>query len=113
MGGIIAVPVDSATGEISFTIRFSLPIAQSEKQAAALKISLAPFFPRTLRPVALNFAQWLSNDRLRMTWEGLSPKDADEAHYYRLLIPGNKGGITDGAGGYFREDLYIFLEAIN
>jgi len=112
LGGIIAVPVEKAAGELSFTINFSLPIDPKEKQANALKISLVPFFPRTLPPVALNFAHWIYGNQLIMRWEGFEPSNESETHYYKLVIPGGKGGLTDGAGGYFKEDQTFFLEAV-
>jgi hypothetical protein len=111
LGGVLAVPVDEGAGEASFTIRFSFDFSDEEKRDAAMKISLSPFFPRTLRPVALRSLAWISKDRLRMTWEGLERGTAGEAHYYKLNISGGKGGINAG-GMYFREDQYLHLEAV-
>jgi hypothetical protein len=45
-----------------------------------------------------------------MEWEGLYPGISGEAHYYRLFIPGGKGGIGSG-GMYLEEDRIFFLEA--
>jgi hypothetical protein len=112
LGGILAVPVDPSGGELIFTIRFSLPFSAGEKQNTALKISLNPFFPRDLYPIALRSITWLSDDLLRMKWEGLKAGNSSEAHYYKLLIPGGKGGISNGRGMYLKEDQYIYLEAI-
>jgi hypothetical protein len=47
-----------------------------------------------------------------MEWEGLRPGAAGEAHYYRLDIPGGRGGIGDGGGMYLEEDNFLFLEAV-
>jgi hypothetical protein len=114
-GSAFAVPVNTAAdGLLCFTIHFSLPVTTIEaKQTAALKITLAPFFPVTLAPVALRSVTWLSEDRLRMEWERLEPGTANEDHYYRLLIPGGRGGIDTGDGMRFREDQYLYLEAVN
>jgi hypothetical protein len=108
----VIVQPDPALGTFSCTIRFSLPFGHEEKQNAALKIPLTPFFPGTLAPVALQSVQWLSDDRLRMTWEGLTAGNNSETHYYKLTIPGGRGGISSGTGIYMRGDICLFLEAI-
>jgi hypothetical protein len=109
-GPALAVPVD-VDGVLRFTIHFSLRFNLEAKQNAALKISLSPFFPGTLPPVALRFVTWLPDDRLRMEWEGLKPGNSGEPHYFKLLLPGGKGGIDTGDGMYLKEDQYILLEA--
>jgi hypothetical protein len=111
MGSVIAVPANAGNGELYFTIRFSLQFTDAEKQNTALRISLVPFFPGTLEAPALCSAAWISDDRLRMKWERLMPGTANEAHYYKLLIPGGKGGINNGFGMYLKEDRFFFLEA--
>jgi hypothetical protein len=112
IGSVLAVPVDSATGEFSFAIWFSLPFTTGEKKNAATKIYLEPFFPNNLPSIALKSVIWISDDRLRMTWEGLKPGSSAEEHFYKLVIPGGKGGITNGGGMYFKEDLFLLLEAV-
>jgi hypothetical protein len=115
-GAVIPVSVSQGTGELFFSIRFSLPFNTAEKQNSAQRIILSPFFPRTLLPVALQFASWITDDRLFMRWEGLSAgkmSAGDTPHYYKLTIPGGKGGISDGAGSFMKEDITIYLEAIN
>ena len=109
---VLKVPVDPATGELYFNIRFSLPFTEEEKQNTALKILLSTFFPRTAAPVALQYARWISDDRLRMGWEGMTAGNGDEAHYYKLIIPGGRGGISSGAGMYMKDDITLYLEAI-
>ena len=109
---VLKVPVDPATGELYFNIRFSLLFTEEEKQNTALKILLAAFFPRTAPPAALQYARWVSDDRLRMGWEGLTAGNNDEAHFYKLTIPGGKGGITGGGGMYMKEDISLYLEAV-
>ena len=108
----LKVRVDPATGELFFSIQFSLMFSAEEKQNTLPKISLSPFFPKTLAPVALQYAAWISNDRLYMCWEGLSAGSDDTPHYYKLTIPGGRGGIKSGMGIYMKEDKTIYLEAI-
>jgi hypothetical protein len=114
LGGPLGVPVDIAGGGVlRYIIRFSQPFTEEAKLDTAFRISLIPFFPGTLDPIGLRSLAWLSDDSLRMEWEGLSPGSAGEAHYYKIVLPGGKGGIGTGGGMYFREDQFLFLEAIN
>jgi len=110
---ILPVNVNPATGEISFSIRFSLPFSAEEKRNTAQKVILAPFFPRMLSPVALQYVNWIGDDRLTMRWEGLKSGDAETRYYYKLTIPGGKSGINNGMGMYMKEDMAIYLEAKN
>jgi hypothetical protein len=112
-GSVIPAHAGQGTGELFFTIRFSLPFNATEKQNAAQRITLSPFFPRTLPPVALQYASWISDDRLFTRWEGLSGGNEETPHYYKLSIPGGKGGITSGDGAFMKEDITVYLEAIN
>jgi hypothetical protein len=102
----------AAQGVFRFTIRFSLSFSPEAKLDTALAISLSPYFPGTLNSTALRSVTWLSDDRLRMEWEGLETGNTGEAHLYRLLIPGGKGGIQNGGGMYFEEDQILYLETI-
>jgi hypothetical protein len=114
IGGPLAAPVDLASGGVlRYIIRFSLSFTEEAKRDAALRISLSPFFPGTLEPIALRSAVWLCDDRLRMEWEGLRPGVSGEARYYKLEIPGGKGGINNGGGMYLRENQFLYLEAVN
>jgi len=108
---VLPVYVESATQELFFSIRFSLGLTMEEKQNSAQKIMITPFFPRTLPPVALQNVNWLSDDRMFMCWEGLTAGSQQTPHYYKLTIPGGKGGINNGMGMYMKEDLVIYLEA--
>jgi hypothetical protein len=113
-GAAFVVPVDIASGNVlCFTIHFSLPFTTGAQHDTALAISLSPFFPGTLYPIALRSVEWLSDDRLRMKWEGLYPGTDGEAHYYRLHIPGGTGGVNNGDGMYLKEDQNLYLEAKN
>jgi hypothetical protein len=111
LSSVLAVPVEPATGDILLNIRFSLPFNNEEKQNIALKIALNAFFPRTLSSAALNDAKWASDDFLQMRWEGLTA-GIEEPHFYKLTIPGGKGGITMLDGTYMKEDFIIYLEAV-
>jgi hypothetical protein len=75
------------------------------------KITISPFFPRTIDPSALCYVHWFSDDYLLMQWEGLSAGD-EVPFYYKLTIPGGKGGIFSNSGFYMKEDVIIYLEAI-
>ena len=110
---VLTAPVDQSGGELFFTIYFSLPFSEEEKQNAALRISLTAHFPGTIAPAALQYVNWISNDRLRMCWEGLEAGNSEEPHYYKLTIPGGRGGINAGTETYMKEDINIFLEAVN
>jgi hypothetical protein len=113
-GGPLAAPVDLAGGgAFRYTVRFSLPFTEEAKHDAALRVTLSPFFPGTLEPIALRSVTWLSDDRLRMEWEGIIPGVLGEAHYYKLDIPGGKGGIGNGGGMYLQENQFLYLEAVN
>jgi hypothetical protein len=108
----LTVPLKSATGEILIKIRFyPLFYNNEEKQNIALKISLNAFFPKTSVPIALKDAGWISYDILQMKWEGLSTS-IEEPHFYKLTIPGGKGGITMLDGTYMKEDFIVYLEAV-
>jgi hypothetical protein len=109
----LPVSITPATGELFFFIRFSLPFSMEEKQNTAQKIMLTPFFPRTLLPVALQYVSWIGDDRLAMRWEGLTPGDTETPHYYKLTIPGGKSGISNGMGMYMKEDIVLYMEAVN
>jgi hypothetical protein len=114
---VIPVIISPATGEISVSFYFSLPFTDFEKQNTPQKISITPFFPRTLSPVAINNINWVSNDRLIIQWEGLTASAIDSEdnvtpHYYKLNIPGGKGGIIPETGIYMKKDINIFLEVI-
>jgi len=109
---VLAVPVDSAAKEITVNIRFSLPLeTNEEKQNIALKITLNAFFPKTITPAALKNVYWASYDVLQMQWEGLTA-GAEEPHFYKLTIPGGKGGITMADGTYMKDDFIVYLEAV-
>jgi len=108
---VLSVPIESATGEILLSIRFSLPLKNEEKQNIALKINLNVFFPKTISSAALKDAKWVSVDILQMRWEGLSA-GYEEPHLYKLTIPGGKGGITMTDGTYMKEDFIVYLEAV-
>jgi len=110
---LLKVSVDPGTGETFFSIRFSLPFTMEEKLSAAQKITLTPFFPRTLSPVALKNVSWYFEDRIFMCWEGLKAGSATEPHYYTLTIPGGRGGVNTGSGMYMKEDIVFYLEAVN
>lgn len=111
-GIVLPITVEEGTGKAVFSIRFSLPLNNEEKQNITQRIILSPFFPKTLPPAALQFVDWFSNDRVLMRWEGLEAGNDEEKNYYKLTIPGGRGGISAG-GLYMKEDFNIYLEALN
>ena len=108
---IFPVHVDQATKQITLSIHFSLIFGLEEKQNMPQKITLSPFFPRTIDPSALYSILWFSDDYLIMQWEGLSAGD-EAPHYYKLTIPGGKNGINSNSGFYMKDDVIIYLEVI-
>ena len=112
-GNIFRVPASEADGGlVRFTVHFSLPFDDEAKQKTALAVSLSPFFPASLDPVALRSVSWLAGDRLAMEWERLVSGGPEEAHYYRLSFPGGRGGVENGGGMYLKQDINLYLEAI-
>jgi hypothetical protein len=109
----VLVEVDPALdGILRYNIRFLYIFGEKARQDTPLRIGLSSFFPTDLAAPRLRFVSWLSPDTLKMEWEGLIPGTAEEKHYYRLLIPGGRSGISNGSGVYFRDDVVIMLEAI-
>jgi len=109
---VIKIPVISAVNELIFSLRFSFLFNKEGMHNVALKISLSPFFPITLAPIALKSVSWISADRLQMVWEGFEAGNDNDPHYYKLTIPGGKSGISQGEGINMKEDITIILEVI-
>jgi hypothetical protein len=109
--GVVPVRIDPVIGEFSFSIRFSLPFSTEEKLIAVQRITLSPFFPKTLPSAGLQYASWFSDDRLYMRWEGLKSGNEETPHFYTLTIPGDRGGISNGTASFLKKDITIFLEA--
>jgi len=107
----LRVQINSQTGEFEFSIYFSLPFGYEEKINAVQKISLIPFFPKTLDPIALNYVHWVSDDRLIMRWEGFL-FGIEYIHFYKLVIPGGRSGVNSEAGVFMEKDFVLYLEAI-
>jgi hypothetical protein len=95
-------------GVVSITLRFS-HIMETPANTV-LNTRLEPFFPGTLKPIALRSVQWVSSDTARLQWEGITKSIDGEKHYYRLILTGGKGGISDGKGSYLKEDIHFYLE---
>jgi hypothetical protein len=105
------VPVLPAVKDLRLSLRFSQPFSPEAQAAAALRVSLEPFFPDSLPSLGLRCAYWLSDEVLRLEWEGLDP-GITEPHYYRLSVPGGRNGAANGKGSYLKEDFYLYLEAV-
>jgi hypothetical protein len=116
-GAAHQVPVDISGGGLSgtlgFILYFSLSFTAEAKVDAAFRVFLDAYFPDSLDSVpALALAKWLSDDRLLMEWDGLKPGVPGRPHYYKLSLPGGRNGISTG-GSYFKEDRFLFFEAVD
>jgi hypothetical protein len=104
--------VNMARGRVlRCTLYFSQPFSSVAAVESVYRLNLSPFFPGTLLPISLRSAEWLSDDRLCLEWEGLEPGAVDEAHYYELTLPGGRNGISTGNGAYFSGDITFYLKA--
>jgi len=109
---IVKVKVDPGTGFVNFSIHFSFLFDFEELINTPQRITINPFFPRSLSSVTLQYLYWTSDDWLLMRWEGLTAGDDETPHYYKLTIPGGRGGISCGSNIFMKEDLIIYLEAV-
>jgi hypothetical protein len=104
-------------GAITLSLRFSHLFTSRARADAVLALRLEPYFPGILPQPALRSARWWSDDTLILDWEGAVPGYAGEGggqrHYYRLVLPGGRGGINDGRGSYLKEEYYFILEAVD
>ena len=111
-GTALPVYIDPAAGYLNISFHFSLMFSHEEKKNAPQRITLNPFFPRTIAPAAVQFVSWISDDRLFMRWEGLSCGGENAPHYYILTIPGGKGGIKADQDIYMEEDIIFYITAL-
>jgi hypothetical protein len=112
-GSLCPALVSMPDGIIALSIRFSHPFTGEARAAAVLTLRLESYFPGILPQPGLRSARWWSDDTLILDWENAEPGQAGEAYYYRLVLPGGRGGIADGKGSYLREDYRFILEAID
>ena len=111
--GVFFVKTEEADrGLIRFAIHFSLPFSAEAQGDFISGISLKPFFPNTLGSVNLRFVRWPGSDLVRMEWEGIEAGKDGEAHYYKLVLPGGKSGISNGEASYMKEEMYFYFEAV-
>jgi hypothetical protein len=111
-GNILPVQANETDGLVRFSIHFSLPFTDEAKQKIVLAISVTPFFPINVEPIALRFVTWHSDDRLTMEWERFTIGTTDEPHYYKFLVPGGRGGIDNGNGMYLQNEISLYMEAV-
>jgi hypothetical protein len=97
-------------GIVTVALQFSHILDGPAQAAAVVSIRLEPYFPGTLKPVSLRSVRWWSADTLIIQWEGIEQSLPSERHYYRLVLPGGRSGISDGRGSYLKDDLYFFIE---
>jgi hypothetical protein len=105
------VPVTSEK-ILRLTLEFSHNFSPQAKLDTPFRISLDGYFPGTLPLVDLRFVHWLSENKVYLEWEDLSPGKAGEPHYYKLSVSGGRNGIDDGSGSFLKEDAYFYLEAV-
>jgi len=109
--GLYPFKITEPEGLVSVTLRFSH--IMETRANTVLNIRLEPFFPGTLKPIALRSVYWESSDKLNLQWENITKSIEGEKHYYRLILSGGKGGISDGRGSYLKEDLNFYFEGEN
>jgi hypothetical protein len=102
----------SSPNVLRFSIVFSLSLTQEAMMDIASRITLGVFFPLTLNPIHLRYVESSFTDSVTFVWENLESGTAGIRHFYRLSIPGGKGGITDGSASYFMEDRFLYFEAV-
>lgn len=110
--GPYAVLPAEPDGLLALNLRFSHPFSGAARASAPSRVSLDPYFPGTLSAVSLRSARWISADTLRMEWVGLERSGAGVVRYYRLSIPGGRGGVENGAGLLMSGDYALYLETL-
>ena len=97
---------------LRLSLVFSLPLTQEALIDASSRITLDVFFPLLLSPISLRSVESSSADSLTFVWEGLESGTAGIRNYYRLNIPGRKGGVSNGAASYLKEDRFLYFEVV-
>jgi hypothetical protein len=97
---------------LRFSVVFSVPLSDEALVDVASRITLDVYFPLVLNSVRLKSVRALSADSVTFEWEGLECGTAAVRHFYKLFVPGGKGGITNGGGSYFREDRVLYFEVV-
>ncbi|MDR0447146.1 MAG: Ig-like domain-containing protein [Treponema sp.] len=95
-------------GLLTIAIRFSHMM--NSQGPTVLAIKLETYFPGNLKPLGFRSARWWSADTVVLQWEGIERNTTEDKHYYRLVLPGGRSGISDGKGSYLKEDMFFFLE---
>jgi hypothetical protein len=108
--GIYAAGAVLPEGVCTVTLRFSHAVNAEARSAIVLALRLEAFFPGTLKPVSFRSARWWSGDTVVLQWEGIERSKSGEKHFYRLVLPGGRSGISDGKGSYLKEDTIFLLE---
>lgn len=106
-----AVTIALPDGVLSLTLRFSVSFDTAARISATERIGLSPFFPAVLSSPTLKSVSWIASDTVCLTWEGLERSPSDRTNWYRLSLPGGRGGIACAEGLFMKEDLSIYLEA--
>ncbi len=110
-GAVASFEAGDPNGDATLVVRFSRPLALAERIAAVSKIRCDAFFPASTLPPVLTQAAWrTATDELALTFTGFSESDAAVARFYRLTVPGGKGGVGDGNGRTLEADIVVTFE---
>lgn len=110
--GFCGTSVIMPEGLLGITIRFSHLFTLDAKTGAARLLRLEPYFPGVTAPASLRSVYWL-DDTMLLEWEGAVPDSTGKPRYYRLVLPGGRGGVSDGRGSYLKEDFNFIVEVLN
>jgi hypothetical protein len=103
----------SGITELHYDVRFSLPFDDVHKTQAATALKCEAFFPIKLKNPSIAGAAWLtSTDTLYTSWDGFEAGDSDEAHFYKLTIPGGKSGVSPDGNSFLQESIIIYIEVV-
>jgi hypothetical protein len=108
-GALIAVSNHDLLS-LSLRLRFSACLSPAAAADMSARLSLSPYFPPSLPPIALSYAGHTGSDTIALKWEGIEAGSAAKPHYYRLFIPGGTGGVCDGNTALFKESRTIYFE---
>ncbi len=112
---VYTIHVAAPEGLVSINLHFSHPFDSGAQTGVIKMITLSPYFPGSLAPVALRAASWVTDSTLRLVWEGLEAGSGGITNYYRLTLTGGRSGLStrqNGIVGYWLKDtVNLYLEA--
>ena len=102
-------------GVMRVTFHFSLALTGEAKVAAASRILLDVYFPGNLNLVTLRAVESAGADKITFEWEGLETGTTGPGgirNFYKLSLPGGKGGLNNGSGAYLEENRSWYVEVV-